>query len=96
MSKGVRPDPWMAAEDAVAVPEGADWRVLPKDSGKGCRARGCNALAVAKLYRRGLNRNSWWAYCGEHLYGRWVEDGRVMSWVRRGSPAEKRWRRDEG
>lgn len=24
-----------------------------------------------------------WAYCRDHLYGRWIEDGRVMQWYSR-------------
>jgi hypothetical protein len=25
----------------------------------------------------------WWFYCPEHMYGRWIEDGRVMEWFTR-------------
>jgi hypothetical protein len=24
---------------------------------------------------------NWWAYCPEHLYGRTIEDGKLMAWV---------------
>lgn len=26
---------------------------------------------------------TWWAYCERHLYGRWIEDGKVVGWVLR-------------
>lgn len=30
---------------------------------------------------RGLRESSnWYGYCRDHLYGRWVEGGRVMFW----------------
>ena len=61
--------------------------------GKRCRAgssryvKACGAPAVAELNRGrhnwqfGKRTDSWWAYCAEHMYGRWIEDGRVMNWV---------------
>lgn len=46
----------------------------------GGRAHG--APAVAWLFRSVWSRPGGvpWAYCGEHLFGRWIEDGRVMNW----------------
>ena len=83
--------------DHREVPEGyelaaepdPDWRLV---SGKRCRrgfGRGrpaCTSEAVAELNRNARRpgaRESWWAYCERHLYGRWVEDGKVMQWVLR-------------
>lgn len=47
-----------------------------------CRMNGCGNRAVAALKRK--HRSSpwgfrWWHYCGEHLYGRKIEDGVVKS-----------------
>jgi hypothetical protein len=78
----------------VAAPEGPDWRT--NDGTRRCRASAgyrhpaCGQPAVAEFNRR-RNRykppfgtaDSWWAYCGEHLFGRWVQDDRVMRWVLR-------------
>jgi hypothetical protein len=67
------------------------WRVSARPESRRCRwgagfgHRACGAPAVAELNRGHLNdqmerRDSWWAYCADHLYGRWIEDGRVMAW----------------
>jgi hypothetical protein len=47
----------------------------------------CRRPAVVELNRgryapgtRGTRRDAWWAYCGDHLYGRWMEDGVLMCW----------------
>lgn len=89
MSDVARPEPHPAPEGfvAVAVPEGPDWRV---ETGRQCRLatrnRRCpNPCVVAlnrgrRQYGRGL-LDSWWAYCAEHMYGRWIEDGQVMQWI---------------
>ncbi len=34
----------------------------------------CQNQAVAELIR---GRGGWWAYCGEHLYGRRIANGQV-------------------
>lgn len=39
----------------------------------------CRAPSVAAL-NRGSKRVQWWAYCAEHMYGKWIEDGRVWEW----------------
>lgn len=81
----------------VAVAEGSDWRLAT--SGRQCslvhgsplRVR-CPNLAAAELNRPTRTRyrawdappvSRWWAYCPEHMYGRWVEDGQVMHWILR-------------
>lgn len=44
-------------------------------------ARGCGKPAIAELNRaRHGKPDNWWAYCAEHMFGRWVEDGRVWQW----------------
>jgi hypothetical protein len=53
--------------------------------------RRCQNAAVVELDRRRHvwrpadrggpeERPSWWAYCEEHMYGRWIEDGQVYEW----------------
>lgn len=70
-----------------------DWRVVERP--KRCRRqpsqqqKACGKDAVAEVNRggrmranrRGATRDSWWAYCPEHMYGRWVEEGFVMHWI---------------
>jgi hypothetical protein len=65
-----------------------DW-VLMDGTEKANRCRymvnrkGCGRPAVARLNRAGRRDPGplWWAYCAEHLYGRWMEDGHVMEWI---------------
>jgi len=38
----------------------------------------CGAPAVASVLRGGTRQP--WDYCADHLYGRWVEDSKVMGW----------------
>lgn len=59
------------------------WRLLAPGVTRRCRAhRGdCGRVAEAELNRPHKNgRENWWAYCGQHLYGRWIEHGQVMGW----------------
>lgn len=89
-----RPAPtWEAPEgyEHVAV-EHEGWRLV---TGKRCRLqqhgrKACGQPSVAELNRgryrsmaRGDYRriDQWWAYCGEHLYANWIEDGKVMHWI---------------
>ncbi len=56
--------------------------------------RGCDRSAVAEL-NRGISTSrgyadSWWAYCGEHLYGHRVEGDQVLVLVHPESPAAER------
>lgn len=71
----------------VAVPEHAGhWRPV---TGKKCRRmldghRYCRQPSVAETNRSGRpGGQNWWAYCADHLYGRWIEDGQVMHWILR-------------
>jgi hypothetical protein len=91
-----RPDPGRPAPgcEFVAVPD-KDWRVYNAGAagipGRQCRymegRKACGKAAVARFDRRyrlsARQRSSWWAYCGEHMYGRWIEDGKVMVWIAR-------------
>lgn len=69
-------------------------------SGRQCRMMGggrrrCPEPAVAavnrgmRLWLRGNGRDveSWWHYCADHLYGRWIENGVLMIWVVRPVPS---------
>ncbi|KKL41712.1 hypothetical protein LCGC14_2367560 [marine sediment metagenome] len=73
-------------EDRVWIAD-PDWVLLQEGSTAKCRytisfRRICKVSGVAQL-KRG---NQWWAYCGEHLYGRRIRDGRVEVSVAKGSP----------
>ncbi len=79
--------------ELVAV-EDRSWRLA---AGKRCRfgaSKGhpaCGRPSVAELNRRyhgwkGADQiPNWWAYCDnpDHLYSRWIEDGKIMHWVLR-------------
>ena len=94
MARPVPPEPPHGYHyEASAKPETTlEWRLA---SGKKCRSRGgrgkaCGRPCVAELnrvryasYTRSDLRRlpSWWAYCEQHLYGRWIEDGQIMHWV---------------
>jgi hypothetical protein len=83
------PDDQPGYEWYAAVDE--DWRLLPDDTSKHCRYwqghRDHPVLADAEFQRHrwmaGGRTPVWWAYCADHLYGRWIEDGLVWSWRRR-------------
>lgn len=79
--------------ELVVVEEGPDWRL---ESGLRCRQRGeatrnaCGKPSLIALNRGRRTRmpdwsyrktDSWWGYCKNHMYGRWVEDGKVMKWI---------------
>lgn len=88
MTRPTTPVSDLAGFEWMAEPR-SGWRTIGlADSHKRCRRR-CGRLAVAELNRptwnprTGQNRASWWAYCADHMYGRWVEDGRVMGWALR-------------
>jgi hypothetical protein len=64
------------------VPESENWRLATSEemATRKCRRLfgphrpGCGKPPVAALLRGRV----WWLYCDEHLYGRRIEDGRVM------------------
>lgn len=61
--------------------EHAGWETPAVGAGR-CRYRvgrfACGRAAVATLWRGRPARK--WDYCQKHLYGRWIEDGKVMGW----------------
>lgn len=82
---------WVVAPDGdfTMIPEAerperrCRW-TLPRDPATGRRPR-CPNAGVAFLWRpvgrRALDDPRFpWAYCADHLYGRWVEDGVVVGW----------------
>jgi hypothetical protein len=75
---------------------GYQWAAVPDlawapDTTRRCRAGAaphhpaCGRTSAARLWRKAkrAGRPSWWHYCAEHMYGRWVEDGIVLHWVQR-------------
>lgn len=83
-----RPDPQREVPDGfelVAEPD-PDWRLV---TGKRCRSgagyhhSACGQPSVAELNRSTIARPRWFAYCGKHLYGRWIEGGQIMHWILR-------------
>lgn len=87
-----RPDPGPAPDGHrwEAHPS-LNWKTIvgADEPGRRCRwgVPACGRPAVAAL-NRGRHRHhapygtsdSWWAYCGDHLYGNWIEGGVVMHW----------------
>lgn len=81
---GARPTPWALPPDGyhfeAAVQHGG-WTAPAFGAGR-CRwgasryQKACGKTAVASLMRS----NGPWDYCADHLYGRWIEDGKVMGW----------------
>lgn len=84
--------PWPETDgfESVAVPD-PNWRPM---LGKRCRRMTgpgrtvCREPSAAEMNRgyaarSGPRRENWWAYCADHLYGRWIEDGKVMHWILR-------------
>lgn len=72
---------WHAVPDEQWTTE--PWRVEGRrcrwGAAKGHPAHGTPAVAIF-IRRRYDGLPLPFAYCEEHLYGRWIEDGRVMEW----------------
>jgi len=89
-----RPEPCRPAAGFqwVAEPD-LGWRLEQGHrcrSGAGFHTAACGKPSVAALNRGQFGRPNcpnWWAYCPEHMYGRWVENGRVLHWVLRSTSA---------
>ena len=65
---------------AVVDPEwdvDTEHRPCRRAFGRGTKACGKPSVAV---HPRG-ERGTLWGYCGEHMYGRWVESGFVMHYI---------------
>lgn len=86
----IRPEPWENPDPTGFHFEAFEsqpwWRVAAPGDAHRCRWTvtqhvTCGNPSVAAIDRsstKGLSR--WWFYCAEHLYGRWIEDGKVMEW----------------
>lgn len=77
---------WTLTRPAVKYDQAAD----RCRHGSGPKHPACGQPAVAWLDRGRGRRRNWWAYCERHLFGRWIEDGRLMCWKlqEKVSPAE--------
>lgn len=84
-----RPAPWSLPPDGFhwEVVEQTDWISPPVGAGR-CRfmegRKMCGDPADATLMRRHHSkfgtRQVPWDYCARHLYGRWMENGKVLGW----------------
>lgn len=67
------------------VEQGPDWITPPIGAGR-CRygagpgKPACGRPAAATLMRGFGHQARPWDYCSDHLYGRWIEDGKVVGW----------------
>ena len=81
-SREVPPGHHLEAVPEASLRSGGRWRVA---AGKRCRGYGrkaCGRPSVAELDRSHIaGRSRWFAYCPDHLYGRFIEDGKVMCWI---------------
>jgi hypothetical protein len=89
----------LLAAESREVPDGYElvavvsdgWRLQP---GKRCRAgaapgrHACGRFSIAELKRGSKRYPSWWAYCIDHLYANWIDDGQVWHWILRGKAAD--------
>lgn len=86
----VRPIPWSPPPEGFhfeAVEQGPEWKTPSIGAGR-CRfqvgRKACGKPTVATLmrpvYRHTGTKAQPWDYCADHLYGRWLEDGKVMGW----------------
>lgn len=86
----IRRDPPPEGFHLEAVQEKSDWQIYPLGDHR-CRwtdhGERCPNRSVARLnrrhYKRGVYPPIWWHYCAGHMFGRWVEDGKVMAWALR-------------
>ena len=93
----IRPDPPPSVNGVEweAVTE-REWKVLdPVGRRYQCRfligpsRRRCPEVGVAVLYRGTRSTPQPWAYCEGHMYGRWIEGGKVLGWR---AVDRRRWR----
>ena len=80
-----RPEPWENPDPEryhfePVESEGDRWRLWARGQCRyivGPRASDrCPCPGAAQI----LRGNRWWNYCEDHLYGRWIEDGKIMQW----------------
>lgn len=82
-----RPTPWALPPDGFhfEVAEQGEW-VIPAVGAGRCRygKPACKKPAAASMMRthhtKYGSQNVPWDYCADHLYGRWIEDGKVVGW----------------
>lgn len=77
-------DPSPGFEWYVKEEDPAYWRVIgPTETATRICRHGrppeCPNRTVAAVLR-GIRRMQWWMYCADHMYGRWIEDGKVLAW----------------
>lgn len=77
------------------VPDGYHLEVLDNEpnwkydpgTGRICRQMKCKNPGVGAInrgwtsHKTGKSYESWWYYCAEHLYGRWIEGGKLCRWI---------------
>jgi hypothetical protein len=92
MSAAIRPAVWAPPLEGfhyeATAEDSLHWRIATDAEHDARRCRwgaggggpGCGRAPVAALNRGWRDRDAWWFYCEEHLYGRWIEDGQVMHW----------------
>lgn len=70
---------WVASDEDSFL----EWKV-PAVSSLGCRFTEkritCGKPAAATLFRGSKTGTRPYNYCADHLYGRWIENGKVMHW----------------
>jgi hypothetical protein len=85
-----RPDPGYEAPEGVhfEARPAAHWRLVTGRRcrfGAGYKHPACGQPSVAELdrsWRGGFkDGRQIWAYCEQHLYNHWIEDGVVMEWA---------------
>lgn len=64
------------AEDASC------WQIEPKGTSRWCRQPRCRNKAKVVLIRTSSRSKKGyrWGCCRKHMYGRWVEGGRIWHW----------------
>jgi len=75
----VVPDPGWSADPSVVGTRRCRFTVETRPGSRVYRSHGVSAAAV--LYRPyGEWARRPWAYCVDHLFGRWIEGGEVVGW----------------
>lgn len=67
---------WRTVDEAEAERYRCRWTTGPGH--ETCGARPVAALDRGRHPFGGPRRPSWWYYCGDHLYGRWIEGDEVV------------------
>jgi hypothetical protein len=78
------PDVRLGADQEWRAEPDPRWELLAApDEVRRCRygRPSCKAASVARLNRGRVGATEWWHYCADHLYGRWILNGRLVQWV---------------